>query len=175
MNTFTKPQVLAILRAALADSERAWLMCAVAYRFGLRASEVVAIKREDIRDGRLTVSRLKGSNRTTQDIPASAEPLLDLTRLSDYASLFPFGTPIFGGSRQQFWSLMQRVGKSAGVPADLCHPHSWKHAIAMHTIESAGIHRVRTHLGHKSIASTGEYLKETDDVASSAIAKALES
>lgn len=175
MNALTKPQVLELLKVAKAHSERSWLMILVAYRQGLRASEVVAIKREDIRDGRLTVARLKGSNRTTQDIPGSENPLLDLRRLSDFASLHQFGYPIFGGSRQQFWHLLQRLGKMAGIPADLAHPHILKHSVAMHTIESAGIHRVRTHLGHKSIASTGEYLKETDDVASSAIAKALES
>ena len=174
MNSLTKPQVFRLLTAAKEHSVRAHLMLGVTYRFGLRASEVIRIKREDIRDARLTVNRLKGSNKTTQDIPSSANSLLDLSGLADYAAQFAFGVSIFGGSRQQFWSLMQELGKKAGIPADLAHPHILKHSIAMHTIESAGIHRVRTHLGHKSIASTGAYLVETDDVASAAIAKALE-
>lgn len=150
-------------------------MVLVAYRHGLRASEVIAIKREDIRDGRLTVERLKGSICTTQSIGVSAEPLLDLTPLSHFASLRQFGVPIFGGSRQQFWSLMQNLGRAAGVPADLAHPHILKHSIAFHSIEAVGIHRLKQHLGHRSMDSTAAYLKVTDDDASRAVAKALES
>ena len=44
----------------------------------------------------------------------------------------------------------------------------------MQTIKKAGIEMVRQRLGHKSISSTGEYLKVTDEDASAAIADALD-
>lgn len=43
----------------------------------------------------------------------------------------------------------------------------------MQTIHSAGIENVRQYLGHKSMSSTGEYLKVTDEAASAAIREAL--
>ena len=69
MRSLTLPQLLALLAAAKAHLERDWLMILLAFSGGLRASEVIAIKREDVRDGFLTVQRLKGSRRTTQRHP----------------------------------------------------------------------------------------------------------
>jgi hypothetical protein len=43
----------------------------------------------------------------------------------------------------------------------------------MQTIHSAGIENVRQYLGHKSMSSTGAYLRKTDAEASSAVALAL--
>ena len=49
-----------------------------------------------------------------------------------------------------------------------------KHTIATLSLNSsAKIHEVRQHLGHKSGASTMEYLKVSDEAASAAITKAL--
>jgi site-specific recombinase XerD len=61
-------------------------------------------------------------------------------------------------SRKQFWRLMQRYGKRAGLPPKLCHPHILKHSICSQSIHTAGIENVRRHAGHKSLASTGFYL-----------------
>ena len=146
-------------------------MILVTFCHGLRASEVTALQRDDIRDGHITVARLKGSLRTTQALVRDPDPLLDeRDDLFDYVHgkqrLFPI-------SRVQFWRLMQRYAKEAGLPAHKRHPHVLKHSIAMQTIHSAGIENVRQHLGHKSMSSTGEYLKVTDQQASAAIADAL--
>jgi integrase len=43
----------------------------------------------------------------------------------------------------------------------------------MHTIKTAGIENVRQYLGHRSMASTGAYLRVDDDAASKAIAAAM--
>ena len=68
---------------------------------------------------------------------------------------------------------MQRYAAEAGIPARKRHPHVLKHTIAMQTIHSAGIENVRQYLGHKSISSTGSYLKRTDAEAAIAIGDAL--
>jgi site-specific recombinase XerD len=46
-----------------------------------------------------------------------------------------------------------------------------KHSIAMQSIREAGIENVRQYLGHRSISSTGAYLKVTDEAASAAVIK----
>src|SRR5262249_36670078 len=52
------------------------------------------------------------------------------------------------------------------------HPHVLKHSIAMDMIREAGIENTRVYLGHKSGASTMEYLKPNDDEASAAVVRA---
>lgn len=151
-------------------------MFLVAYWHGLRASEVIGFTRDAVRDGFLTIQRLKGSNKTVQPLVDDAEPLLsERPSLETLASQSPFDRPIFAISRVQYFRLFRKYAKRAGIAAHKRHPHSLKHSIAMHTIRGAGIENVRQHLGHKSIASTGEYLKVSDADAAAAIARASHS
>lgn len=149
-------------------------MIAVGFNHGLRPSEVVAIKADDIRDGYLTVQRLKGSNRTTQPLIASENPLLDeAVGLFEYARGMAGNQRLFPITRRQFGRLFEQHARTAGIPRHLAHPHILKHTIAMQTIQSAGIENVRQYLGHKSISSTGEYLKVSDSESAERIARAL--
>jgi integrase len=61
-------EVLSVLKAARARSVRDWAMVLVAYRHGLRASEVCGLKLSDVnpKDQTIRVARLKGSMLTTQ-------------------------------------------------------------------------------------------------------------
>jgi type 1 fimbriae regulatory protein FimB len=174
MHHLTKPQVLALLAAAQAKRERDWLLILVTFWHGLRVSEAVALKRDNFHDGFLTVARLKGSLRTTQPLVTHRNRLLDerggllayLRGLHGNEKLFPI-------KRRQFGRLLESYAKQAGIPRHLAHPHCLKHSIAMQTIQKAGIENVRQYLGHKSISSTGAYLKVDDADASAAIGRAV--
>jgi integrase len=172
----SKDELRRLLSTARAARERDWLMILVAFNHGLRASEVTGFTRDAVEDGHLTVQRLKGSLKTSQALIESADPLFDERRaLIEYARKSTPGWPVFKMSRQHFWRLVQRYAHAAGIPKRLAHPHILKHTIALQTIHSAGIENVRQHLGHKSLSSTGEYLRVTDDEAGAAIARALRS
>lgn len=174
MDALSKPELLSLLRAARDHSERDHLMLLVAYSHGLRASEVLALKPSSVRDGLLRVRRLKGSLATEQPLLSSDEPLLDEAKSwFDFTLKTPANQTVFPIGRQHFWRLMQRYAKEAGIPARKRHPHVLKHTIALQTIHSAGIENVRQYLGHRSMASTGEYLKRTDAEASDAVGAAL--
>jgi integrase/recombinase XerD len=174
IQSLSKAELLALLGEARASRERDWLMILVAFTHGLRASELVGFRRDAIRDGFLTVQRLKGSLRTTQPLVEHADPLLNERHaLIAYAGKSNGNQPVFNVSRSQFWRLVQKYAKASGIPEHKAHPHVLKHSIAMQTIKAAGIENVRQHLGHKSMSSTGEYLKVTDEAASAAITKAL--
>ena len=141
MQHLSKDELLALLREAKASRERDWLMILVAYWHGLRASEVIAITPDDIRDGHLDVQRLKGSLRTIQPLIEHPDPLL-----SEAQPLFDFARKINPKSNGyqslpwgHFWRLVQRYAAAAGIPAHKRHPHVLKHSIAMQTIQSAGI------------------------------------
>lgn len=174
MEALSKPELIALLRAAREHSRRNWLMILVAYSHGLRASEVTGLQRDALKDGRLTVRRKKGSLRTIQPLISDSEPLLDEQKeLFDFVLNLRGNQRLFPICRQHFWRLMQRYAEAAGIPERKRHPHILKHTIAMQVIDKAGIQNVRQYLGHKSMSSTGEYLKVTDEAASSAVARAI--
>src|SRR5271154_3443746 len=77
MEALSKPELLALLRTAKAHSTRNWLMILVAYSHGLRASEVVRLQRDAVKDGHITVARLKGSLRTIQPLVEDENLLLN--------------------------------------------------------------------------------------------------
>lgn len=149
-------------------------MILVAFWHGLRASEVTGLTADAIQDGFLTVQRLKGSLKTTQPLVEDPEPLLDERQaLIDFVRNQTRNQRVFPISRVQFWRLVQRYAKAAGIAAHKCHPHVLKHSIAMQSIDGAGIEKVRQYLGHKSISSTGAYLRVSDSQASGAVRDAV--
>jgi integrase len=170
----TREQLCDVLRCARAARKRDWILLLVSFWHGLRASEAIALKPENFRDGFLTVQRLKGSMRTTQPLVEHEDELLnEKAAVTSWLALHGPRERLFPISRVQFYRLMRRYGREAGLPQHLAHPHVLKHSIAMQTIRDAGIENVRQYLGHRSISSTGEYLKVSDQAASSAIASAV--
>jgi integrase len=174
MQYLGKVELLRFFDEAKRTRERDWLMFLVAYQHGLRASEVVTLMPDMVVGGELAVQRLKGSEFTVQPLVEDVEPLLsERLPLEILAQHTPPASPLFPFSRVHYFRLFRKYAKRAGLPAHKQHPHALKHSIAMHTIEVAGIHNVRAYLGHKSIASTGAYLKVSDADASAAIGRAL--
>lgn len=176
MQSLSKDELRGVLTVALACSLRDYLMILFAYWHGGRATEVVTLTAGCIRDGFVTLRRLKGSNTTVQPLMTSDDQLFnEAPQLLDFIREMHSEQRIFSVSRTTFWRRMKQYGKAAGVPAHRITPHSLKHSIAMHSIRLAGIENTRVWLGHKSIASTGEYLKVTDAEAAAAIASATKS
>ena len=173
MHALSKEELRRLLEAARAVRERDWLMILVAFWHGLRASEVTGLTATSIQDGYLTVARLKGSMKTTQALVSHEDPLFDeRAALVEFASKSTPGQPIFGIKRGHFWRLVKRYARAAGIPEHKAHPHILKHSIAMQTIQTAGVENVRQHLGHKSLSSTGAYLRVDDEEASAAVTRA---
>src|SRR2546423_11782332 len=81
-------EVLSVLKAAKAKGAREWAMIVVAYKHGMRASEVCNLRLCDIdmQNCSIIVQRLKGSLRTTQALTEHrGEPLLnELKALRDW-------------------------------------------------------------------------------------------
>jgi integrase/recombinase XerD len=190
----SKDELLRLLAAARNHSELEYLAILVGYWHGLRVSEITGgptwitnkktgaryliqgFTPEAVRDGYLTIQRLKGSLKTTQPLVRHENPLLnERDQIMALVANSEVEKPVFRFTQHRFWMIMRRHCKTAGIAQHKSHPHILKHSIAMHTIKRAGIENVRTYLGHKSIASTGAYLKVDDDVASRAIARATDS
>lgn len=169
----SREQVMLLLeRAKVVDKKgQLYPMILLSWRHGLRAEEVchLQVRDFDLRGGVFTVQRLKGSERTTQQL--FTDELAVLPRLlggkgpTEY--LFPgqkVGEPrSYAGYYDRFVKLCQELG----FPRHLSHPHCLKHSVAMIVIKQ-GIEYCRAYLGHKSIASTGAYLRVSDAEASRA-------
>lgn len=161
VDALSKSQILDLLGAARAYRESHWLALLVAYLHGLRASEVIAIRRVDIHQGFLTVERGKRSERTTQPLMTSEIALLsERAPLIEYASKMGLIHPLFNYSRQTFWNIIRRHGATAGIPEHQRHPHILKHSCGTHMYEKTrSLPAVQKWLGHKTGNSTLVYLR----------------
>lgn len=175
VEAFSKGQILALLSAARARRHEHWLLICTAYLHGLRASEVIQIKASDVRDGYLVVAREKGSERTVQPLLASDNPLLnEAPALIEKALNTPAYRSLFNLTRQTVFNLVQRYGKAAGLPSQMCHPHNLKHSCGTHMYEETkSLPIVQKWLGHRSGTSTLVYLNTTQGEANRAAQKSL--
>lgn len=172
MQALSNEELRALLEAARGKRERDWLMILVAYWHGLRASEVVGLTVDSVAGGFITVQRLKGSLKTVQPLMEHSDPLFDEKKsVIEFTRGMHGNQRVFPVTRVRFWQIMQECGRAAALPEHRRHPHVLKHTIAMRAIE-AGIEHARQWLGHKSMSSTGEYLRVSDDQAALAVAKA---
>jgi integrase len=179
-------EVIAVLRAARDRSTRDWAMVLLAYRHGMRASEVCNLRLDDVDLKRqaITVRRLKGSLDTVQPLyPHRGVPLLDeLAALRAYlrdreadGSDFLFVSQKGGRlHRSQFFRLFQAIAEAAGLPAEKRHPHALKHSLASHLVAgNVNLALVKQALGHRAISSTMQYVSTSDRQASEASHTAL--
>jgi len=179
-------EMLALLKAAKNHSTRDWAMILLAYRHGLRASEVCGVKLADVdlKAGSISIRRLKGSLHTIQPLyQHRGQPLLDetaalrawLRKRPDDGSDYLF-TSQKGGKlgRTQFFRNFQTVAESAGLEVQKRHPHVLKHSLASHLVSgNANLALIRQALGHRSISSTMQYIGTSDGQAAEALQKAL--
>jgi type 1 fimbriae regulatory protein FimB len=179
-------EVLSVLRAAKAKGAREWAMIVLAYKHGMRASEICNLRLSDLdmKNGSIAVERLKGSLRTTQAVTEHrGEPLLNeikalrdwLRKRKDDGSDYLF-TSQKGGrlDRCQVFRLFKAIANEAGLPLEKQHPHALKHSIASHLVSAnVNLALVKQQLGHKSIGSTMRYVTTSDQQASKATSSAL--
>ena len=179
-------EMLALLKAAKNRSTRDWAMILLAYRHGLRASEVCGVKLADVdlKAGSISIRRLKGSLHTIQPLyQHRGQPLLDETAAlrawlrkrpadgSDYLFTSQKGGKL---GRTQFFRNFQTVAESSGLEVQKRHPHVLKHSLASHLVAgNANLALIRQALGHRSISSTMRYIGTSDGQAAEALQKAL--
>jgi type 1 fimbriae regulatory protein FimB/type 1 fimbriae regulatory protein FimE len=142
-------------------------MILVAYRHGLRASEVVSLTWDqvELNAGRLHVRRAKNGIPSVH--PLRGDELRALRRLqretphkSPYVFLSERGSPM---TRLGFHHLIQRLGRAAGMPFPV-HPHMLRHACGFKLANDGHDTRSLQHyLGHASISNTVVYTQMSAD------------
>ena len=160
----TQPELRALFRVITRKRDRALFL--VAYRHGLRASEVGLLHVDDLNlaQQRLTIHRVKRSLSgiyllRADEVTALKAYLRERKNQSPTLFLSQWGTPI---SRRQLDTLMKHYGQEAGIPVSKRHFHVLKHSIATHLLDAgADLRFVQDWVGHASIKNTVIYAQLT--------------
>jgi integrase/recombinase XerD len=161
----TQPELRTLLQVITRTRDRALFL--IAYRHGLRASEVGMLRVDDLNfeQQRITIHRVKRSLPGIYPLQADEIKALKAylrARKNHSPTLFlsQRGTPI---SRRQLDTLMKHYGEEAGIPASKRHFHVLKHSIATHLLDAgADLRFVQDWIGHASIKNTVIYAQLTN-------------
>jgi integrase len=158
----TLSEVEKLIEAAKTDryGHRDATMLLVAYRHGLRASELCGLEwsQVDFNGATLHVTRAKNGKAATH--PIRGDGMRALRRLQREAPKSPFvfvnerGTPF---SPDGFNWLVKRAGQKAGLPFQV-HAHMLRHS-AGYKLASDGhdTRAIQDYLGHRNISNTVRY------------------
>ena len=156
----TVDELKALLAVITNKRDRALFL--IAYRHGLRASEVGLLQLPDLdlKRLRIHVHRLKGSLSGVHPLqPDEAKALKAHLRSRKRESPILFASnradPI---SRKTLDWLIKKYGRQANLPPDKQHFHALKHSIATHLLDAgADLRWVQDWLGHSNIQNTVIY------------------
>jgi site-specific recombinase XerD len=156
----TRDEIKRLFSVISRKRDRALML--VAYRHGLRASEVGMLQRCDVdfRGKRLKIQRVKGSLSGIHSLHSDEVKALDayLTSRKDNSSALFLSQKGNGISRAQLHVLTNHYGELAGLPAKKRHFHVIRHSLAMHLLEGgASLASVQQWLGHTRIDMTAVY------------------
>jgi integrase len=152
------PEQIAILIVAPRKS-RDRLLLTLCYEHGLRVSEALALTPGRLSGGYLRTDPLKSGNRSIQKLSFSTMQLISevCANLHPKARIFQF-------SRQRASTIFHDAARACNLSlAPRQGIHTLRHSIAHHLLDNgAPLPIVQRKLGHKSLASTGQYLQPDD-------------
>jgi site-specific recombinase XerD len=179
MQFLTRGELKALLDRLKMKSQRDYAMVLLAYRHGMRASEVcnITMQNLDLEAGNIRCQRGKGSISNWQQL-ASDEIKAVKTWLrkrpkvdADCLFVSNRGTPM---SRCQFFRLFKDHAHAVGIPEEKQHPHVLKHSLGTH-LANAGmpVQVIQARLGHRNIQNTMVYLQVSSGFVDKAFEAAL--
>ena len=185
IKALSKEQMTRLLEVARQQSTRDYIMIAVGYQLGLRATEICSLTagQFDVCIDKIycTVQRLKGSRKTTQELANGVVPLIRELIAGKRPDEYLFtGNVRTTGSHigyTTFYQAFLKYCRLADIPQHLQTPPVLKHSAGMAIVRSgAGVEAVQKHLGHKNLSSSGHYIElcqaEVDAIAHKALALA---
>ena len=141
-------------------------MLELLYASGLRASECLTLRLEDLNIGAGYVTATgKGNRQRLVPVGTQALQWVERYAVTSRPTLVKRGDPgaLFVNrygkrlSRQALWVMIKRAGKRAGLRSTVS-PHTLRHSFASHLLErGADLRSVQAMLGHADIATTQIY------------------
>ena len=168
-DVLSRKDVEQLLRApdkTIAKGARDAAMIELLYAAGLRVSELIVLKLQDVNlEACFTRVFGKGSKERVVPFGRYARESLDLyiqharpQLLKTYTSPFLFvARAVNPMSRKGFWKLLKRYALKAGITKNIT-PHTLRHSFASHLLEGgADLRTVQVMLGHVDISTTQIY------------------
>ena len=163
---------------AIAANLRDVLLVRIPWRTGIRVSELIGIRIQDIdfanRAIVIKVQKMRKKDGKTIErrrvVPIDQGTLVIVNEYLEWRKQFPYkGDLLFPLSRQRvnqiYWKLGRRAGiREIGDPAvsqrRKLHPHHLRHSFAIHCVKRGmTIERLQKILGHQSPTTTSVYLQ----------------
>lgn len=156
-------EVEAMIKAALRvgrHGHRDATLILLAYRHGLRLSELVALRWEqvDFSGGNIYINRLKHGVSSTHPLRGT-----ELRSLRQLQRDYPDSPYLFVSERRAAMAaatargIIERAGQLAGIPFPV-HPHMLRHACGFYLASKGHDTRaIQAYLGHKNIQHTVRY------------------
>jgi integrase len=153
---FTQDEVKLILSEELRrDDYKAWFLCLFLWNTGMRVSEALSVKVEDIDlMGRaLKVRTLKRQNHT-RVIPLQNGLVGEISLWINQQGLKRKDT-LFSFNRITAFNKVQKACRLARLNDERSHPHAFRHSFAINCImQSVPVTVLREWLGHRDITKT---------------------
>ena len=184
MQALTREETAKFLQACKDASEEDWLMALLAYNHGLRVSELVgrwAVKRvkkqrvryfhegilaREVRNGSITVRRLKGSDVTRHPLKSDSDPLFSEKNATERLALIRRpNQQLFKHDRTTVWRRLQRHAKAAGINLSSASIRGMKHSLGTQASEKVPLKVLQLYMGHKKAESTLKYYDVTPEQA----------
>ncbi len=175
IDTFSTEQItrlIVVCRQANGIGYRNLVIILIILDCGLRVSELVNIKLEDLNlsEGQIRLRVTKGNRERMVPIGSLAQKMLwkyvnqyraqPLTGKVTGLFLNDNGLPLRKSGVQQ---MLRRYGSKAGISVVRCSPHSLRHTFAKNYLMNGGdIFSLQKILGHSSLASVRRYLNLFD-------------
>jgi len=144
-----KTQIDSILERARQDNKRNYLLLLTLWKTGMRNSELVNLKKKDIKDDEIIIRRGKGNKPRMIPLDSHLGDLLTYhsADLTNEDLLFPLSTA----------QVRNITHKYQGV--EDVHPHTFRHSFAVHCLlQGMNIRSLQIILGHSDLATTAVYL-----------------
>jgi len=153
--------VVAARRADGRLAERDALLIMMGYRHGLRASELIALRWDqiDLKAGTLHVARLKHGSASTHPLRGPELRALRAWRREQGDATQYLFTSLRGGpmTRRTVHHVVAEAAKAAGIEFPV-HPHMLRHATGFYLANAGQDTRaIQLYLGHRNIQHTVRY------------------
>lgn len=146
----SKEEISQILGTAKKFNYRDFIILLTLWRTGVRNSEVINIRKNDLVDGQLIVRQGKGKKDRVVPLESELENLLRL-----YSDRLGYRDILFSLSDRQVRNIVYKYSPDEWA----VHPHTFRHSFAVHCLKNGmNLRTLQKILGHTSLTTTQVYL-----------------
>lgn len=157
-NAINEEQYETLMNWAKVNNEKVWLICKVIANTGVRVSELINLKTEEIGKGFADIVGKGSKTRRIYFTNTLLDEIKDLCG-SVYVVENRYGKQM---STRGVSQLLITAGEKSGVPKEVMHPHSFRHFFAKQFLKNKqDVTLLGDLLGHSNISTTAIYTRMT--------------